>query len=214
MGLKSNFKQAAKELIDGRDNSHAQGYGRPSEAPPVYYQEPETTQGTASSDFAAPTPEPPKEFSTIIASGTVIRGTIDSQCNVEVYGELQGDVTTAKDLKLQGSIQGNAAGGNVEISDLQMVGNISASGVATIDAGSAIEGDVAAESMRLNGHIWGNVRVTSLLALEEGAVIVGQVTAERLAMEEGAVIQGEVLIGKKMLPPKRPASSGEDSSRS
>lgn len=149
-------------------------------------------------------------MSTVIAPGTVIRGTIESQCNVEVYGEVQGDITTAKDLKLQGSVQGNATGGNIAVSGLQMVGNLSAAGVATIDADSEVEGDVEAESMRLNGRIWGNVNVTTHLALESSAVIVGHVAAERLSMDEGAIIQGEVLIGKKMLPPKRPRSSDEE----
>lgn len=64
--------------------------------------------------------------------------------------------------------------------------------------------------MRLNGRIWGNVNVTTHLALESSAVIVGHVAAERLSMDEGAIIQGEVLIGKKMLPPKRPRSSDEE----
>lgn len=155
-------------------------------------------------------PDQPPEMSTVIAPGTVIRGTIESQCNVEVYGEVQGDITTAKDLKLQGSVQGNATGGNIAVSGLQMVGNLSAAGVATIDADSEVEGDVEAESMRLNGRIWGNVNVTTHLALESSAVIVGHVAAERLSMDEGAIIQGEVLIGKKMLPPKRPRSSDEE----
>ena len=161
-------------------------------------------------DFLEPIPEEPKELATVIAPGTIIRGTIESECSVEVYGEVQGDISTTKDLKLRGKIQGNATGGNVEVAGLQMVGNIIASGNATMDADSEVEGDVTAESMTLNGRIWGNVHVSSRLSLESSAVISGHVSADKLSVDEGAVIQGEVLIGKKMLPPKRSKSSGQD----
>lgn len=122
MGLRDNFKQAARELIDGRDNTRSQDYNRQPETPPVYYHETtETAQETTSSRYMDSIPDQPPEMSTVIAPGTVIRGTIESQCNVEVYGEVQGDITTAKDLKLQGSVQGNATGGNIAVSGLQLV---------------------------------------------------------------------------------------------
>ncbi len=210
MGLRDNFKQAAKELIDGPGGPQPHGYEPPSDAPPVYYHEAETMPEYTPPDFTPPIPEEPKEPSTIIAPGTVIRGTIQSECSVEVYGEVQGDITTAKDLKLNGKIQGNATGGDVEVSGLQMVGNIVATGVATMDSSSEVEGDVTAESMTLNGRIWGNVHVSTRLSMESSAVISGHVSAEKLSVDEGAVIQGEILIGKKMLPPKRSKSSGED----
>lgn len=161
-------------------------------------------------DFTDYIPEEPKEPITIIAPGTVVRGTVESECSVEVYGEVQGDITTAKDLKLKGKVQGNATGVAVEVSGLQMVGNIVATGTATIDSSSEVEGDVTAESMTLDGRIWGNVHVSTLLSLESSAVISGHVSAEKLSVDEGAVIQGEVLIGKKMLPPKRTRSGSEE----
>lgn len=213
MGLRDNFKQAAKELIDGPRAPQSQGYGAPPETTPVYYREPETAPEYTPpdfTDFIPEEPEEPKEFITIIAPGTIIRGTVESECSVEVYGEVQGDVSTAKDLKLKGKIQGNATGGNVEVSGLQMVGNIVANGIATMDSGSEIEGDVTAESMTLNGRIWGDVKVSALLSLESSAVISGHVSAEKIAVDEGAIIQGEVLIGKKMLPPKRSKPASEE----
>lgn len=210
MGLRDNFKQAAKELIDGPKAPQSQGYGAPPEKPPVYYHEPETTPEYTPPDFTDSIPEEPKELTTIIAPGTIIRGTVESECSVEVYGEVQGDITTAKDLTLKGKIQGNATGGNVEVSGLQMVGNIVAAGIATMDSSSEVEGDVTAGSMTLNGRIWGDVKVSALLSLESCAVISGHVSAEKLTVDEGAIIQGEILIGKKMLPPKRSKSGSEE----
>lgn len=222
MGLRDNFKQAAKELIDGPSPRTPQsqgyqsrqgyqgGYQPAPETPPVYSREPESMPEYPPPDFTSHIPEEPEELTTIIAPGTIVRGTIESECSVEVYGEVQGDITTGKDLILKGKVQGNATGGNVEASGLQMVGNIVASGIASMDSGSEIEGDVTAESMTLNGRIWGDVKVATLLSLESSAVISGHVTVDKLAVAEGAIIQGEVLVGKKMLPPKRSKSAGEE----
>lgn len=69
---------------------------------------------------------------------------------------------------------------------------------------------MTAESMTLNGRIWGDVKVSTLLSLESSAVISGHVSADKLAVSEGAIMQGEILIGKKMLPPRRSKSASEE----
>lgn len=212
MGLRDNFKQAAKELIDGPGAPQPQGYEPPSppEPTPVYSREPEVMPDYTPPDYMDRIPEEPREIATVIAPGTVIHGSVESECDVEVYGEVQGDIVTSRDLKLKWKVQGNATGGNVEVSGLHMVGNIVTIGAATMDSSSEVEGDVTAKSMILNGKVWGNVQVANRLTLESSAVICGHVSAEKLSVDEGAVIQGEILIGKNMLPPKRtkPVSEG------
>lgn len=218
MGLKDNFKQAAKELMDGPEALASQPRGHasplPPEPTPVSSPESDMIPEYAPPDFMDSFREAPEERVTIIAPGTVIRGSVESDCNVEVYGEVQGDIATTRDLKLRGKIQGNATGGNVELSGIRMVGDIAAAGVATMDANSEVEGDVTAQSVILNGKIWGNVRVTNRLSLESSAVICGHVAAEKLSVNEGAVIQGEILIGKNVAPPKRERPAGGERSES
>lgn len=255
MGLRENFKQAAKELMDGPESTRTRGYEPLPETVPARAAEPEPIRAYAPPGFgqgraaeparpygaepgqaraaepsrpygfpsefgegrgaepmrayAAPEPtearEDAKELTTVIAAGTVVRGSIKSECNVEVYGEVQGDVITTKDLKLKGRIRGNAAGGNVELCGIHMVGNIMANGTATLDTASEVEGDVTAKTVILNGKVWGNVQVSKLLAMENNAVICGRVSAEKLSVDEGAVIQGEIIIGKNMTPPRTAA---------
>lgn len=216
MGLKDNFKQAAKELMDGpaapQPQDHDQESPLPPEPAPVPLPESEIVPEYEYTppNFTDSFPKEPEERVTVIAPGTVIRGSVESDCNVEVYGEVQGDILTTRDLKLKGKIQGNATGGNVELTGIHMVGDITATGIATMDAGSEVEGDVTAQSVILNGRIWGNVRVSDRLSLESSAVICGHVAAEKLSVNEGAVIQGEILIGKSVAPPKRERSAGGD----
>ncbi len=228
MGLRDNFRQAAKELMDGPEAARPRSYPQPRPEPiqeetPMFVPEP--TPASAPAPAYAPEPEPayvpepprapdpffsrsyepaaPQELTTIIAPGTIIRGSVESDTNMELYGEVQGDIVTTKDLKLKGKIQGNAAGCNVELYSIHMVGNITASGTAMLDSESEVEGDVTAESLVLNGKIQGDVQVSKRLSLEGSATIVGRVAAERLSVDEGAVIQGEILIGKSVLPPKQ-----------
>lgn len=232
MGLRDNFRQAAKELMDGPEAARSRSYPQPRPEPvqeetPMFVPTPEPTPTTAYTPEPEPvyvpeprrTPEPPRaadsyfgrsyepaapqELTTIIAPGTIIRGSVESDTSMELYGEVQGDIVTTKDLKLKGKIQGNATGGNVELYSIHMVGNVTASGTAMLDSESEVEGDVTAESLVLNGKIQGDVQVSKRLSLEGSAVIVGRVAAERLSVDEGAVIQGEILIGKSVLPPKQ-----------
>lgn len=243
MGLRDNFRQAAKELMDGPDASRSRGYEPPPQPAPVpdppapepapVYTAPEPAApesgGIQSQDvtqalnelesfmnsYNSTQPSPaesqrveyarpmePRGDVSIIAPGTIIRGSVESDCDMELYGEVQGDITTSKDLKLKGKIQGNATGGNVELYSIRMVGNVTATGSVMLDADSEVEGDVTAESVILNGKIRGNVQVSKRLALEGSAVICGRVSADKLSVDEGAVIQGEILIGKSMMPPK------------
>lgn len=231
MGLRDNFRQAAKELMDGPEAARPRSYSQPKPEPvqeetPMFVPTPEPAPAYTPEPEPAYVPEPPlapeppraevplfggrsyepagsRELTTIIAPGTIIRGSVESDTSMELYGEVQGDIVTTKDLKLKGKIQGNATGGNVELYSIHMVGNITASGTAMLDAESEVEGDVTAESLILNGKIKGDVQVSKRLSLEGSAEICGRVAAERLSVDEGAIIQGEILIGKSVLPPKQ-----------
>ncbi len=224
MGLRDNFRQAAKELMDGPEASRPRSYAPPKPEPiqeetPMFVPTPEPAPVYTPEPGPVYAPEPPRmsesvfsrsyepiapqELTTIIAPGTVIRGSVESDTSMELYGEVQGDIITTKDLKLKGKIQGNATGGNVELYSIHMTGNITATGTAMLDAESEVEGDVTAESLILNGKIQGDVQVSKRLSLEGSAMICGRVAAERLSVDEGAIIQGEILIGKSVLPPKQ-----------
>ena len=210
MKLRDNFKQAAKELMDGPFRAQdfepvpeftAVEAEETKEAGEIRFQDTPQIPGEPENFGSSPIPLRP-ESTTIIAAGTIVRGSIESDCDVEMYGEIQGDIVTAKDVKLRGKIRGNVTGGNVELHSIRMVGNVISTGNATLDADSEVEGDVIAESAVLNGNIRGNVQVAKRLSLASNAVICGYVSANKLTVEEGAVIHGEILIGKNMISPK------------
>jgi cytoskeletal protein CcmA (bactofilin family) len=223
MGLTDNFKQAAKELMDGpsKPQQETKVYQEPAVSQERRSSERVSTSSTvtASTQSTPSTPSTPitQTFSpvqsyrsvpepetaaTIISVGTVIQGTVYCEGNLELYGEVQGDINGSKDLKLQGKLNGAASGINVTLNGLQMTGDLHASGVAQVSEGSVVEGDVDAESLVLNGRVNGNVQVNTRLHLKSNGFIRGAVTAARLMVEEGAEIQGEIHIGtpQKELP--------------
>lgn len=231
MKLRDNFKQAAKELMDvpfraqdsepapdpastyvpefvpeftaeeAKESKETKETKEAQEAGEMRFQDTPQILSEHENFESSLVPLRP-ECTTIIAAGTIVRGSIESDCDVEMYGEIQGDIFTAKDVKLKGKIRGNVTGGNVDLHSIRMVGNVISSGNATLDADSEVEGDVIAESAVLNGNIRGNVQVAKRLSLASNAVICGYVSANKLIVEEGAVIHGEILIGKNMISPK------------
>ena len=211
MGLKNNFQQAAKELMDGQIKTRApeeQGEGGPAAQQAPQDRQPQSAKPPLQPGKERRAQEETVPPATVIAAGTVIQGTVQCGENLELYGEVQGDITGQKDLKLQGRLKGGAVGVNVVLHSLHMEGNLCASGTVEVDENSVIEGDIQAVSLTLNGKVKGNVHVSERLHLEARSAVSGSVTAAKLMVEEGAVIQGEVHIGGSAGEKGRPAGPG------
>lgn len=189
MGLKDNFKQAARELMD------TPGAGTGVSAEPVSEPEYQSSPSPLRTEPVVTRAEPARQ-PTFIAAGTVIHGSIETEGDLELYGEVQGNITGKEDLKLRGKLTGNATGKNIEMSGMKMEGNLTASGMAHVDEGSILIGNLQAEELTLNGRIKGDVVVRQRLAMQNQAVIAGRVTAGKLSVAEGAILQGEIRIAQ------------------
>ena len=185
MGLKENFKQAAKELMEVPGKSNA---AEPSATAsrPISVQKP--AQEAAKKLSARP------KQATLIAAGTVIQGAIQTAGDLELQGEVQGDITGTGNLRLCGKLGGNAAGANIELCGVRMKGDVTATGRVQIDDASVIIGSLRADSLMLNGKLKGDITVNQELHLEDHAVAAGKIIAGRLTVAEGAVILGEVRL--------------------
>lgn len=99
------------------------------------------------------------EAETVIGAGVVVKGTLHSEGDVTVDGELKGGVKTTGNLTIgsTGSVEANVAARNVKVSG-HLLGNIKAEGETIISGTGRVEGNI---------H-------TGLLAIEHGAVFSGQ----------------------------------------
>lgn len=195
MGMKDNFKQALQELyhapLMNRQTSDASDAPDDSVAPVIPTKE-----------VVLPELKPirSENATTLIAAGTVIRGSVQTEGDLDLQGEIQGDVQSNGTLKLHGKLAGNATGKNIELNGIHIEGDITADNQISIDGTSQVIGNVQSNYLVLNGKIKGDVKVQQRLTLEGQAVITGNVSAAKLIVAEGAVLQGEV----HMIPAKEP----------
>lgn len=96
--------------------------------------------------------------------------------------EIQGEVT------LQGEIRGKVVG----------------TGLVTIGEQAAVEADVFAPAVVVEGTLRGEIRAGERLELRRTARVRGSIRAPRLRIEEGALFEGEC----RMSPPEAERSEG------
>ena len=95
--------------------------------------------------------------------------------NIIGFGtDIQGDVNTAGDIRIDGKILGNFSSGQKLV--------IGESGI--------IEGDVTCRDCDISGKVVGNVNVSEILVLKSTADIVGDVSTHNLVIEMGAQFSG------------------------
>lgn len=95
--------------------------------------------------------------------------------NIIGYGtDIQGDVNTVGDIRMDGKIVGNFSSGQKLV--------IGQSGI--------IEGDVTCRDCDISGKVVGNVNVAESLVLKSTADIVGDISTHNLVIEMGAQFSG------------------------
>jgi len=120
----------------------------------------------------------------IISAGTVIRGRIKAEVDLQVRGHVEGA--------------------------------IEADGVVTIASGAAVSSDVSGRSVHVAGAAAGNLTATDRIMLEDGARVVGDLSAPSIGIQPGALLRGRVETGgggpsrtreSKAVPAARPAAT-------
>ena len=134
--------------------------------------------------------EEDKEQVTIITKGTVINGSINSDCSLYVYGTIKGDVECLGKLDIVGTVTGNCMASEVTVNSKRLVGSINSEGAVTIGHGTVVIGDVAASSGMIAGAVKGDIDVSGPVILDSSAVVKGNIKAQSIQINNGAVIEG------------------------
>lgn len=74
-------------------------------------------------------------------------------------------------------------------------GEIASGGQLLIDDGAALNGDVKAQSITIEGNVKGNLDAGAKVQLAQSARVEGDVHAARLEVAEGAVLVGHCTVG-------------------
>lgn len=79
--------------------------------------------------------------------------------------------------------------------DGQVRGEVLAGGTVWVGPSGAVEADLEADAVVVEGRVEGSIRAQRSIALGAGAEVRGDLCAPSLEMEEGAQIQGRCLCG-------------------
>lgn len=112
----------------------------------------------------------PSAFTTVIGSGTLVKG----------------DIAFSQGLHLDGEIHGNVLG--------QGEGT-----TLTVSDKGHIKGDIKVANIIINGRVEGNIHAAQRVELAENAVVIGKVEYLLLEMAMGARVDGEMIrLGENM----------------
>lgn len=146
----------------------------------------------------------------VVGKGMRVVGDCESEGEIRVEGVVTGSVRAPR---IQVSDSGSVAGDVSPPSDGPgycsiggKVGGAVRGADVEVRRGGAVAGAVTADRAVVHGHVGGGIVVKDRLALEETAVVSGDIQARRLAIKEGAQFDGKVSMSE---PParERPAPS-------
>jgi len=100
---------------------------------------------------------------------------------------VRGRVTGEADLTIAGHVEGEVA----------------VAGDVTIEAGGLVGANVSARSVVVRGAVKGDLTGEELVRLEDGARVVGDLRAPRIAIAQGALVRGLVQTGGAPSAPAR-----------
>ena len=187
MSAKDNFNKAMFDMFGvGKDEESSQQAAQTAE---VALKKP-----------VVPAPEPiktvsaPKSPVTYLAPGTAVEGKLDAKGDVEIAGSFKGDITATGKVTLRSTIQGNIVAESLSILGCSLNGDVKVTGLATINKGSVIKGNVFAGELLCSGQIVGDLNVTGHSTFDESSQVEGNITTQTMTMARGAKISGALTM--------------------
>ena len=128
---------------------------------------------------------------TIISSETVLQGNVNGSNDLEVCGQIIGDITVEGMVKdLSGAVTGNVKATKIFIKDSIIDGNIDSDSMIDIIGKSEIKGNIRGGDIVINGRCKGNIVASEHLKLLERAMIRGDLQTKLIRIEDGAILEG------------------------
>jgi cytoskeletal protein CcmA (bactofilin family) len=193
MKEKSNLTKAFDELLHGRSEDDGQQAPQ-SEIGPEFDPRPSAAQLASLNAAAAPSLHQTPEAT--ITADMIIKGSISSASNINVFGTILGDVSCENDMIVSGRIEGNVSARSFQLLSGSITGDIVAKSIVEIAQGSSVNGNITAERITADSRITGNLNAGSVVRLNANAVIDGNIKSSSLAVQEGAEIKGNVDVHK------------------
>lgn len=138
--------------------------------------------------------EPARTQKNIIARGTKILGSIITESDIDINGQVEGDVESKGRINVTGNIIGKITCSDAEIDRAVIEGDINVSGELSIGEGSKIHGTVSAKSIHVSGEVKGDVLGSADVKITNVANVQGNITTPAVTVESGAILNGKMDI--------------------
>ena len=153
-------------------------------------QNPEQDQDSDDTDYTDDFDDEDFEQTMVITEGTSISGSITTDCSLDVFGTIEGDIFCNGKLSISGKVKGNSHATEVLINAQRTEGNIECDGVVKIGQGSVVIGDISADAAVIAGAVKGTLDIKGPVILDSTAVIKGNIKAKTVQLINGAILEG------------------------
>ena len=127
---------------------------------------------------------------TIISKNTLVTGNIRSFAGIYVEGNVSGNIEVVKNADINGKIIGNITCSDTRLNGALVQGDILSKGRVFMDKNAMLVGNMAGQTMDVDGKVKGNVEVGGRIGLRENSVVIGNINAGTIAIADGANVQG------------------------
>ncbi len=132
---------------------------------------------------------------TYLAAGAVLEGTLRVKGDIEIAGELKGELISEGNVVLRSNLNGNVTAQQLSMVGCAVVGDIKVGGLVLLDEKSSIQGNLFVDSIECAGRIKGDITAKGHSAFHSGARMDGNVTTNTFTVERGAVLSGCIKMG-------------------
>lgn len=131
---------------------------------------------------------------TFIPAGTMFRGTLTTQGDVEIAGDFEGEIVAKGKVILHSDITSKITALGLTMTECHLEGDVDISGDVSMDGQSSIFGNVRAENMVCSGKVKGDLDIQDNLILDGSAEVDGSIRADTMSVARGARITGSIVM--------------------
>lgn len=133
----------------------------------------------------------------IISTCTIIEGNIKAENDVEVYGQVIGDVQSTGSIYIENAVViGNVAANEVFVKNSKIQGNIYSISKVDLQAGAELTGDVKSKEVCINCKCTGNIIAEKIVYLLDHTLLKGDIQTSKIRIDEGAIFEGAIKKNK------------------
>ena len=96
------------------------------------------------------------------------------------------------------TVRGSLTGGGDLIIVGRVEGQVTLKNHLTVESTGAVEADVRADELTINGTTNGNIDVSTRVSLHQSARVTGDIKAARIVIEDGAIFNGSIAMDVKL----------------